>query len=61
MTLKEIETKERALLVIKKIRKGLTGDEEILFSCLDDKYRTKKGRLKKGSYYINSCGNWATI
>jgi hypothetical protein len=59
MTKKQIETRIRALLEIKRIRKGLTPDEESTLKSLEKKYRDLRGRLIKGCYYINSQGQWA--
>jgi len=59
--LKEIETKTRALLEIKRIRKGLTNSEKYCFNFLEKKYRTVKGRLVKGSYYVDGQGQWTIV
>jgi hypothetical protein len=59
--LQEIETKIRAILSIKKIRKGLTPEEEHSFNILEKKYRDKKGHLLKGSFFINSNNEWEVV
>lgn len=61
MTLREIETKQLSILDIKQIKKGLAPHEQIIYNKLNKKYRTKKGHLKKGSYYVNSEGKWTKV
>jgi len=59
--LKEIETKERAILGIKKLTDGLTKEEENMFQKLEKKYRDKRGHLIKGSFFINSESKWVKV
>lgn len=61
MTLKEIETKLLSILEIKRIKKGLSMDEFIVHKKLNQKYRNRKGHLKKGSYYVNNKGGWNIV
>jgi len=61
MTIKEIETKILSLLEIKRIRKGLTKEEAGSHKHLSIKHRTKTGRLRSGSFYVNSLGKWAIV
>ncbi len=58
MTLQEIETKLLSILEIKRINKGLSVEEGDIYTKLNQKYRSKNGHLKKGSYYVNSNGGW---
>ena len=59
--LQEIETKQRAILEIKRIRKGLNKEEEEFFQMLDKKYRDKNGHLIKGSYIVDSNSKWCVV
>lgn len=61
MSMKEIETKQRAILNIKRIRKGLSEQESHLLKDLDKKYRDAEGRLLKGSFFINSDSKWMKV
>ena len=56
--MQEIETKIMSLLEIKRIRSGLTDEEKIMHEKLNKKYRDEKGHLLKGSYFVDSTGNW---
>lgn len=60
-TKKEIETKQRAILEIKRIRKGLSNREQKVIDLLNKRYRDDEGRLVHGSFYINSNGEWEKI
>ena len=57
-TKKEIETKIRGILSVKRYRGGLTKEEQRTFEFLDSKYRNKQGCLVKGSFLVNSEGKW---
>ena len=61
MEMQEIETKIRGLLSVKRYQTGLTEKEQETFNKLDKKYRNNKGHLIKGSFYINSYGNWGVL
>jgi hypothetical protein len=58
---KEIETKELAILSVKRYRGGLKEHEKYLFNSLTKKYRNKLGKLKRGSYFINSNSQWERV
>jgi len=58
MEMKEIETKIRGILSIKECRQGLTPEEKRIYEKLDKKYRDKRGRLVKGSFFVNSNSEW---
>lgn len=60
-SMQEIETKIRGLLSVKKAKDFLTKEEEHIFKALDKKYRDEEGKLKKGSFFVNSEGEWEEV
>ena len=57
----EIESKERAILEIKRIRLGLTEEERKLFEKLESICRDEIGHLKKGCFFINADSLWEKV
>lgn len=59
-SMQEIETKLLAILEVKRIREGLEPDELKVYYRLTEKYRTD-GKLKEGSFFINSNSEWEQV